>query len=530
MTEAVPAAASDAELGEPNLPETLNLADWFLTARLREGRGDRTAVRTGTGELSYTDVDALARRCATALAELGARREDRVMLALPDGPAFVGAFFGASHLGAVPVMVNPGLTVENLAAIVSYVRPAAIVCDRGDTERLERATGEAGARPAWLDLDPEAEPSELPAPGTPPLEAPVPTHRDDPAVWLFSGGTTGRPKAVVQTHGAFVNTTRCYAQGVIGYAEDDITISVPGLYFGYATGSNLLFPFAVGASTALFSAHPTADVLFDEIAWHRPTILVTVPKMVHEMTNHPRAATEDLSCLRVATSAGEALPPALLQRWTDTFGVELLDGLGTAEMWHIFVSNRPGDVRPGTLGRPVPGFDVRVRDTEGRDVAPGEVGRLWVRGHSRAISYWQDLPKTMEAFRGEWFVAGDLVQQHEDGTISYVGRGDDALKVSGKWVLPGEVEDCLIEHEAVGQCAVVGVPDDHGLTKPVAFVRPSEPTGDDTDSLAERLRAHALDRLEPNKVPRRIVVLEDFPSTHLGKIDRGALRAMLADG
>jgi benzoate-CoA ligase family protein len=350
----------------------------------------------------------------------------------------------------------------------------------------------------------------------------VATHRDDPAIWLFTGGTTGRPKAVVQPHRSFANTCECYAKQVIGYRPDDVTLSVPKLYFGYATGSNLLFPFAAGASAALFAEHPTAEVLFDQIRRHRPTILVNVPKIVAEMVDHPDAAAQDLSCLRLATSAGEALPPALHARWTETFGVELLDGLGTAEMWHVFVSNRPGAVRPGTLGVAVPGFDVRVRDSEGRDLPDGEVGRLWVRGGSRALGYWQDLSRSAEAFRGEWFAAGDMVGRDADGYVTYVGRADDALKVGGKWLLPAEVEGCLQSHPGVAECAVVGVPDARGLTKPVAFVVAAATPA--PEGFADALKAYALERLEPYKHPREVHVVDALPRTHLGKVDRGALK------
>ncbi|MDX1644518.1 MAG: benzoate-CoA ligase family protein, partial [Thermoanaerobaculia bacterium] len=356
------------------------------------------------------------------------------------------------------------------------------------------------------------------------LEA-VPTHRDDAAIWLFSGGTTGLPKGVVQTHASFVNTTELYAKRALGYNADDITLSVPKLYFGYATGSNLLFPFSVGASAVLFPEHPTAELLFEKIERHRPTILVNVPTMINQMVSHDAAREQDFSSLRFATSAGEALPVPLYERWVETFGVELLDGLGTAEMWHIFVSNQPGAVRPGTLGRPVTGFDVKVADDEGREVPRGEVGKLWVRGGSRALGYWRDLRKTMAAFRGEWFVGGDLVTQDEEGYVTYCGRGDDVLKVSGKWLAPQEVESCLARHPAVGDCAVVGVENDQGLTKPVAFVT----LVDGEAASPDELKDHVLDRLDPYKHPRRVFVLDEMPRTHLGKIDRGKLKAMAVE-
>jgi acyl-coenzyme A synthetase/AMP-(fatty) acid ligase len=242
--------------------------------------------------------------------------------------------------------------------------------------------------------------------------------------------------------------------------------------------------------------------------------------MINKMVSHPDAARQDLSSLRVCTSAGEALPEELYRRWKDTFGVELLDGLGTAEMWHIFVSNRPGAVRPGTLGTVVPGFEVKVCDDEGREVPRGEVGWLWVRGNSRGLGYWQQMDKTAAGFRGEWYVSGDLIRMDADGYVTYGGRADELLKVSGKWLAPQEVESCLLQHPAVQEAAVVGVTDGSGLVKPHAFVVARERR----DDLAEELKAFVRSRLDPYKHPREVVFVDALPRTHLGKVDRGRLR------
>ncbi len=512
------------------VPEALNIADHFLVDRLAEGAGDRIALRLDDGVRTYAQVNRLADGFGRALLELGVRQEERVLVALPDGEAFVGAFFGALKIGAVVVMVNPDLAADALQHLVGYARPGAVVTDPTAADRIAAAAAAAGRTVPLLVVTTDPQGRVVTGQGSPlddaaPLPT-VPTHRDDPAIWLFSGGTTGRPKAVVQTHRSFVNTTRCYAHGVVGYTPDDVTVAVPRLYFGYATGANLLFPFSVGASAVLFAAHPTPDVLLDRIRRHRPTILVTVPKMVAALVDHPAATAADLSSLRLATSAGEALPAALHERWRSTFGVELLDGLGTAEMWHIHVSNAPGAVRPGTLGRAVPGFEVAVRDADGHDLPDGEVGQLWVRGDSRALGYWQDLPRTAATFRGEWVVSGDLVRRDAEGYVTYVGRDDEAMKVGGKWLLPAEVEGCLLEHPRVAAAAVVGAPDAAGLVKPVAFVVAE---GDGTADLPAELDRHVLERLEPYKRPRRIQLLDALPQTHLGKADRGALRRMAAD-
>ena len=495
-------------------PEAFNIADHFLVARLREGQGDRVALRLDDRTLRYAEVDALANRAGNALREAGVRQEERVLVALPDGPAFVAALFGALKIGAVAVPVNPELPVDNLAGIIGYSRARVAVVDATTDATFRIAAREADRALEVMVVDGDA------PDGDSELEA-LPAHRDDPAIWLFSGGTTGRPKAVVQTHRSFANTTELYGKNTLNVGADDVTISVPKLFFGYALGSNLLFPFSVGGSAVLFAGRPTPEALFTRIAQHRATILINVPKLIKEMVDHPAAGEQDLSSLRLATSAGEALPPALYDRWMSVFGVELLDGLGTAEMWHVFLTNRPGAVRAGSLGVPVDGFDVRVRDVDGNDVPDGEVGRLWVRGNSRAIGYWQDMPKTMEAFRGEWFAAGDLVRRDPDGYFFYVGRDDDAVKVGGKWLLPAEVEGCLMDHPAVLEVAVVGAPDPDGLTKPVAFAVVSP---DHDEDIEAELIEHALTHLEPYKRPRRVVMVESMPRTHLGKVNRGELR------
>jgi benzoate-CoA ligase family protein len=500
-------------------PEWLNIAEVFLTRRLTEGRGGRIALRLAagaemSGALTYAELDALANRFGNLLRDLGVRQEERVILALPDSAEYAAALFGMLKIGAVAVMVNPGLPADGLAAMVELARARVAVVAPGAAPPVRHAVVIGDGATPHLDCRAELEPAA--------------THRDDPAIWLFSGGTTGRPKAAVQTHGSFANTTELYGQRAMGWNEDDITLSVPKLYFGYATGANLFFPLSVGGSAALFPEHPTAEVVFEQIARHRPTILVNTPKMVAAMVEAARSgAAADLSSLRFATSAGEALPPSLYDRWKETFGVELYDGLGTAEMWHVFVSNQPGAVRPGSLGRAVPGFEVAVRDADGRDVACGEVGRLWVRGDSLALGYWQDAPQTHEAFRGEWYASGDLVRRDADGFVHYVGRGDDALKVGGKWLLPAEVEDCLLAHDAVTEAAVVGVPDASGLTRPVAFVVPAAAPGA-ADGLGAALQQHCLDRLDAYKHPRKVFVVDDLPRTHLGKVDRGALRRQAA--
>jgi benzoate-CoA ligase family protein len=501
-------------------PEHLNVADWFLDARVREGRGDRTALLTDAGRWSYREVQALANRYAGALSAAGVLPEQRVILALPDGPDYVGALFGVLKVGAVVVMVNPELKPDAIQYFFEYSRAVVALVAENRADAFRAAADRASHAPALLVVGTGEWSARLDA--APETWRNFPTHRDDPAIWLFSGGTTGRPKAAVQPHRSYINTTQCYARHILCYTEDDVTLSVPKLYFGYAMGSNLLFPFDAGAASVLFPDHCTADAIFSRIARHRPTVLVTVPTMINQMVSHPDAAGQDLSSLRLATSAGEGLPEALHDRWDRLFGVPLLDGLGTAEQWHIFLSNRPGRIRRGTLGEVVPGFEVKVMDEEGREVPEGTMGHLWVRGGSRALGYWQQLDKTQHCFRGEWVVTGDLVRRDADGYYTYGGRADELLKVSGKWLSATEVEGCLLQHPAVAQVVVVGVADANGLVKPHAWVVPRERR----DGLAEELRAFVCDRLEPYKCPRAVTFVDSLPTTHLGKVDRGRLRAL----
>jgi benzoate-CoA ligase family protein len=490
----------------PEPPEQFNLADYFLAV----GAGDQAAVVTDERTYSYDEVRERVNQAANLLHGLGLQPEQRVLLAFPDGMEYVCALFGILKAGGVVVMANPALSSDELGYLRQMTR--ARVC----LLHAAPAPVELAFPQSVVTLDQFAQ--ELPAQSS--AFPTFPTHRDDAAIWLFSGGTTGRPKAAVQSHRSFFNTTELYGKRFMNYTAADRTIAVPKLFFGYATGSNLFFPFSVGASTVLFAEKPTPDVLFEKIRRHRPTVLINVPTVVNHMVAHPQARHADLSSLRVATSAGEPLPESLFSQWNDTFGVELLDGLGTAEMWHIFLSNPPGGARPGTLGVPVPGFEVRVCDEEGRELPRGEVGHLWVAGQSRATCYWQDAPKSARAFRGDYFVSSDLVSQDEHGYFSYCGRGDELLKVAGRWLAPQQVESCLLTHPAVKECAVVGLEGSDGLVRPYAYVVPAAPH----DGLEQVLKEHVLAALDPYKHPRRVLFVDDLPRTHLGKVDRGALR------
>jgi len=507
-----------------DFPVRLNLAAHFVDARLTDGFGNRPAVRTADRVWSYADIAALSSLFARLLEDEDVRPEERVIIALPDGATFVGALFGILRRGAVLVMVNPDLQPELLTYFFDYTRARAAFVDRDRLARFEAATASLTHRPPLIVVDDPLVQRQLNT--APPDYLPFASHRDEAAIWLFSGGTTGHPKAVVQTNRSFANTTELYGKRVLGLTAEDITISVPKLFFGYALGSNVLFPFSVGASCVLFPERSTPEVLFALIQQHRPTVLINVPTMVQQMVSHADAPRQDFSSLRVATSAGEALPTELYNRWRETFGVDLLDGLGTAEMWHVFISNRPGCVVPGTIGQIVDGFEVKLCDDEGREVPDGEVGALWVKGQSRAIGYWLRMDDTMHAFRGEWYVSGDMLRKNADGTFVYCGRCDDMLKVSGKWLSPGELENCLLQHANVREVAVVGVKNADGLVKPCAFVVSDKPSA----ALGVELQAFAKSRLEAYKYPREVVFIESLPRTHLGKVDRNALAQSVTGG
>lgn len=507
-------------------PLEFNMADYFLDARVREGLGEKTAVICGDQKLSYRKIQALANRMGNALRDLGVEPENRVIISIPDGPEFPAALFGILKIGAVVVMVNPYQKAEELGAILDYTRAKVAIVHSEQLDAWAEAAGSArflkhlfvvGAPsdtfPSWeIERNKASDKLEN-----------LRTSRDDAAIWLFSGGTTGRPKAVVQSHTSFPNTTEGYAKGVLQMKESDITLSVPKLYFGYATGSNLLFPFSVGATTVLFPERSTPEAIFENIRKFRPTILINVPTMINQMVGHADAGKQDLSCLRFTTSAGEALPVELYHRWKSRFKVEILDGLGTAEMWHIFISNRPNDARPGSLGKVVPGFEVKLCDDFGDEVPIGDTGTMWVRGNSRALGYFNLMDQTRHAFRGDWYVSGDMLRKDKDGFYFYEGRADDMMKVSGKWVSPQDVENCLLKHPAVKECAVVGFIDKDGLTKPRAFVMLREGIRG-TPGLAEELKNHVKDSTDPHKYPRDIVFMDQLPRTHLGKVNRAQLK------
>jgi len=518
-------------------PEQFNIATYFLDARIEEGLGNRVAVYCGDKQYTYAEVQRMANRVGNALLRLGIEMEDRVLIVLPDSIEFVATWLGIAKIGAVITMVNTILPMADYEYYLEYTRAKVAVVDASVMERFAPAASTSPflkhtiavgtrvsgrlegleGRSAILSYGrATAEASDV-------LET-APTSRDDIAIWLFTSGSTGHPKAAVHLQHDLPYNTEHYAKQVLGINRDDITLSVPKLFFGYATGTNLLFPFAVGGATALFPERSTAETMFDMIQKHRPTMLTTVPTMINSMLQVERARERyDLSSLRFCVSAGEALPPELYQRWVDTFDVEILDGIGSAEMFHIYITNYPGDVVQGSLGRLVPGYEASIVDAEGREVPTGEMGTLRIKGDSAALCYWNAHEKSKVTFAGDWCTTGDQFRVDERGYYWYGGRTDEMLKVSGIFVSPTEIENCLQEHEAVRECAVIGASDEDKLVKPKAFVVVAEGFSA-SDELERELKEYVKHRLAAYKYPRWIEFRDDLPKNDRGKIDRRTLK------
>lgn len=519
-------------------PERFNLARYLLDHNLDAGRGDKVALRWRDESHTYAGLCAASDRLARAFVELGLRQEERVLIALSDRPEFSHAWFATLKAGAVFAMVNPLTEEAALAELLEYTRARIAVVDAELAPVFERlapksphllhtvvAGGASSAeRPelgrgqhALLDLVQQAPAGAFCAD----------THVHDIAGWLFTSGSTGRPKAAVHFHEDFAFNVEQYAKGVLGIREDDVTAGVPKLFFGYATGTNLMFPFAVGGSTVLFSERSTPERLFDLIEEERPTILTSVPTMIGRMLALEQAgdAPRDLASLRLVLSAGEKLPEALQRAWLERCSVEILDGIGSAELFHIYISNRPGAVRPGSLGQAVPGYEPMVVDESGSELPDGETGRLIIRGESAALCYWQEHAASKATFRGDTVWSGDLFRRDADGYYYCEGRADELLKVGGRWVAPHEVEECLLRHAAVAQAAVVGYTDGEGLVKPRAFIV-CHAGHDACAELVATLQSWVKDDLAPHKYPRRVDFLDDLPKNDRGKVNRRALREL----
>ncbi|HET7295673.1 MAG TPA: benzoate-CoA ligase family protein [Gemmatimonadales bacterium] len=511
------------------IPRDWNAARWFVDRHVEEGREGRLAIIHEGRRLTYGDVSAGANRLGNALRRLGVAMEQRVVLLLPDSPEFVWTFWGAIKIGAVPIPTNTLLASHDLAyilddsrasvAVVSAPLAGAVEAVRPRLRHLAHVVVVGEKAPGQLGYE------ELVAAERAELE-PAATTRDDVAFWLYTSGTTGTPKAAVHLQHDMLVCCEGFGRHVLAIGPDDRTFSVAKLFFAYGLGNALYFPFHVGASTVLSPARPEPAKIFDLIARERPTIFYAVPTAYAAMLQVPDAERRyDLTSLRLCSSAGEPLPKAIYERWRERFGLEILDGIGSTEMCHTFIANRPGAVRPGSSGTLVPGYDARLVDDEGRDVPVGEVGNLLVKGDSACSCYWNQHERTMQTILGEWVRTGDKYTRDADGYFWYAGRADDMIKASGMWVSPAEVEGALVAHPAVVEAGVVGGADKDQLVKPLAFVVLAAGHAPSAELDAE-LKRFVKERLAPYKYPRWIVFVDQLPKTATGKIQRFRLREL----
>jgi benzoate-CoA ligase len=519
-------------------PDRFNMADYFLYHNLEEGRENKVCLYFNDDTWTYGQAAHLSNRVGNALRAQGIEIENRVLIALPDCPEFVWTWFGAARIGAVITMVNPLLPAADYKYYLEYTRARVAVIDHSLLKTFAEAAEDArhlravlvcGAEPELEeDLDFETRKTQwwsfnrVVASASEECE-PADTHRDDIAIWLFTSGSTGHPKGAVHLQHDLPFNTEVFARQTMGVMESDITVSVPKLFFGYATGTNLLFPFAVGAATALFAERSTPEKLFQVIRRYRPTILTTVPTMINGMLNVQDSEIVDVSSLRFCYSAGEALPVELYERWMRKFDVEIYDGIGSAEMFHIYITNRPGDVMPGSLGRLVEGYEARIIDGAGNEVPTGEMGTLQIIGDSAALCYWNAHKKSKETFAGDRCTTGDQFHVDEKGYYWYHGRTDDMLKVGGVYVAPAEIENCLLQHDSVLECAVVGHDGGDGLIKPKAYIVLREGHSP-SDGLVTEMKEFVKSRLALFKYPRWIEFVPSLPKNDRGKIDRKSLK------
>jgi len=510
------------------VPARFNAASFFLDRHLHEGRGGRTAFRYAGRNVTYQEVGQRANRLGNALRSRGVDIEQRVLLALPDCPEFAETFWGVMKIGAVPVPVGDTLRSTDYAFMIHESRARAVVAGdavapaivaaRAECPRLTTIVVAGRSRRGALSYD------RLLERASPDLEA-ADTSRDDVAMWGYTSGSTGQPKAAVHLHHDFVHSAVLIGQGVFGIGPDDLVLSVSKLHFAFGLGNALYFPASVGAASILVPERPEPSRVFELIHAERPTMLFTVPTMYARLLHVDSAEHRyDLSSLRVCVSSGEALPATLFHAWRSRFGHELLDVVGSTEALHDFIANRPGRARPGSSGEIVPGWEARLVDDDGRTVAPGTIGHLLVKGEATAPCYWNRHETTKATMIGEWLRTGDMFRQDDDGYFYFCGRSDDMLRVAGQWVAPAEVEACLVEHDAVLEAAVVGCEDADGLTKPRAFcvLKNGAAAG---EGLATELREHVKQRLTGYKAPRWLEFVDDLPKTSTGKIQRFRLRA-----
>lgn len=499
-----------------------NAAVDLVERNLTSDRASRIAVIDESGSHAYSELAERVNRCANALRELGLQPEQRVLLCIYDSIDFPACFLGAIKAGIIPVPINTMWSAGDYAYVLNDSRArAAIVSEARLPVMLEAAQISGWQGSIVVAGNSHAgypELSRLMASASSVCE-PYPTRPDDACFWLYSSGSTGRPKGAVHVHTSLVKTAELCGQGVLGIRADDRIYSAAKLFFAYGLGNALTFPLAVGATSILFAGRPKPPEVNRILREQRPTVFFGVPTLFSSLLASPDLPARGEHGLRLCGSAGEALPEPVGQAWTERTGVEIIDGIGSTEMLHCFVANRPGAVRYGTSGLPVPGYRVRLLDDDGAEVALGEIGELQVSGPTTAAGYWNNREKTRATFLGEWMRTGDKYRQDSDGYLIHCGRSDDMMKVSGLWVSPMEVESALIAHDAVLEVAVVAANDENGLVKPKAFIVLKEgvPAG---DAMRQELQDFVKTRLAPYKYPRYVEFMTELPKTATGKLQR----------
>jgi benzoate-CoA ligase len=538
-------APTPEKIAEPltSLPETFNVATYFVDRNVLEGRGDKTAIECGEERISYRQLLERTNRVGDALRHLGVRLEERVALLLLDTPEFLYSFFGIIKIGAVAVPANTYLKAHEYEYLLNDSRARVVLVSESLLPQLQSISRErlkylreivvAGGRSqphssmGQLSLSQQSL-GQLMENASGDLEA-EPTRKDDAAFWLYSSGSTGPPKGCVHLHHDMVVCSELYARNILRMNERDRCYSVARLFFAYGLGNAGYFPLGCGATTILSPARPTPETVYTDIERYRPTLFFSVPSNYAALLAYRREdrAEFDLSSVRESISAGESLPASLFERFKQRFGVEILDSLGSTETLQMVIANRPGEAKPGSSGKIIPGYESRIVDDRGRSVAPGEIGNLLIKGDSTCAGYWNQHEKTKETFEGHWFRTGDKYYQDEEGYYWYAGRANDLFKVSGRWLSPAEVESALIAHPAIREAAVIARDDENGLTKPAAYVVVNDGFIG-SDQLSRELQALVAERIGNYKRPRWIEFLPELPKTATGKLQRYKLRELQA--